>query len=88
MQYDARMGRTLQIRNVPDDVYEALAYRAEREGRSLAQQALHDLRQTNDQQREDRRRQILDEILADYRAGRTRKLGDLPERWIREDRDR
>ncbi|HEX2254381.1 MAG TPA: hypothetical protein VHQ65_14020 [Thermoanaerobaculia bacterium] len=82
------MGRTLQIRNVPDDVYEALAYRAEREGRSLAQQALHDLRQTNDQQREDRRRQILDEILADYRAGRTRKLSTPVVELVREDRER
>jgi hypothetical protein len=35
---------SLQIRDLPDDVYEALAYRAERAGRSLAQQALVELR--------------------------------------------
>lgn len=35
---------SLQIRDLPDDVYEALAYRAERSGRSLAQQALIELR--------------------------------------------
>jgi DNA-binding transcriptional LysR family regulator len=34
---------SLQIRNVPDDVYQALAFRAERAQRSLAQQALVEL---------------------------------------------
>ena len=36
---------SLQIRDMPEDVYRALAERAQREGRSLAQQALHELRQ-------------------------------------------
>jgi hypothetical protein len=42
MHYDEEV-RTLQIRNLPDHLYEALALRAEREGRSLAQQAVHEL---------------------------------------------
>ena len=43
MRYDEAMP-SLQIRDLPEDVYRALAERAEREGRSLAQQALHELR--------------------------------------------
>ena len=35
---------SLQIRDLPDDVYQALALRAEREHRSLAQQAIVELR--------------------------------------------
>jgi len=34
---------SLQIRDMPDDVYEALAERAQRQRRSLAQQAVADL---------------------------------------------
>ncbi len=35
---------SLQIRDLPEDVYEALAFRAEAEHRSLAQQAIVELR--------------------------------------------
>ena len=35
---------SLQIRDLPDDVYQSLAFRAEREHRSLAQQAVVELR--------------------------------------------
>lgn len=36
---------SLQIRDIPEDVYDALAERAERQRRSLAQQAVADLAQ-------------------------------------------
>jgi plasmid stability protein len=35
---------TYQIRDLPDDVYQALAFRAQQEHRSLAQQAVAELR--------------------------------------------
>jgi plasmid stability protein len=36
----------LHVRNVPDDVYEALRARAEREGRSMSQEAIAILRRS------------------------------------------
>lgn len=35
---------TLQIRHLPEDVFQALAFRADKEHRSLAQQAIVELR--------------------------------------------
>ena len=37
---------SLQIRNLPDDLYEALSARAKAEGRSKAQQAIAELRKS------------------------------------------
>jgi plasmid stability protein len=37
---------SLHVRNVPDDVYEALRARAEREGRSISQEAIAILRRS------------------------------------------
>jgi plasmid stability protein len=37
---------SLHVRNVPDDVYEALRVRAEREGRSISQEAIAILRRS------------------------------------------
>lgn len=39
---------SLQIRNLPGDVYEALRLRAAREHRSLAQQAIVELRKVSE----------------------------------------
>jgi plasmid stability protein len=37
---------SLHVRNIPDDVYEALRARAEREGRSISQEAIAILRRS------------------------------------------
>jgi plasmid stability protein len=76
---------TLHVRNVPDDVYEALRARAEREGRSMSAEAIVILRRTL------LRRRDPDELIAELRARRERaplKRGaPLPEDVIRDDRD-
>ena len=79
---------SLQIRELPPDVYEALALRAEREGRSLTQQAIAELRKVAELEARKRRLEILDRL----RRGRgPAPLGPdqpPPERLIREDRGR
>ena len=76
---------SLQIRELPEDVYAALTERARREGRSLAQQALHELRRLPELERAERRRRVLDAI--------ERRDPDLEEETpdsvdlVREDRD-
>lgn len=78
---------TLQIRNLPDDVYQALSVRAERAQRSLAQQALVELRAATADQTGSRRRQVLEAI---KRSMQTEKqpVTPLPEELIRADRER
>ena len=78
---------SLQIRDLPDDVYETLAYRAQRAGRSLAQQALVELRRMTLVGRRERRLALLDRI--DQR-GRPAEVDSWPspEELIRQDRDR
>lgn len=75
---------SLQIRDLPDDVYRALLARARREGRSLAQQALHELRKLVEVQAEQRRRELLESL-----RGRAPAATDLddPVELIREDRE-
>jgi hypothetical protein len=76
---------SLQIRDVPEDVYRALAERAEREGRSLAQQALHELRRMPELVARERRRAA---VKALRRAPDPRLAGAPdPVALIREDRD-
>lgn len=79
---------SLQIRNLPDDVYHALAYRAERAHRSLAQQALFELRKATQTDRSRRREQILEEILLSIDAHGAQSPAPSPEDLIREDRER
>ncbi len=78
---------SLQIRELPEDVYEALAYRAKCSGRSLAQQAVVELRKATQASSRERRLAVLDRI-----AVRPKLTGippDLePEAMIRRDRDR
>ena len=77
---------SLQIRDLPDDVYRALADRARRQGRSLAQQALFELRRMAEVEAEERRRATLD-ALRDRRWPESLKALPDPVDLVREDRD-
>jgi plasmid stability protein len=80
---------SLQIRNLPDDVYQYLAFRAEQEHRSLAQQAIVELRKaTEGAMHCQRRRQMLREIKRSLKKDKFQQLTARPEDLIREDRDR
>ena len=79
---------TLQIRNLPDDLYQALVRKAEEERRSVSQQAIVELSR-NLQLAIDakaKRKRILAEIRKSH-PGLGRRLPD-PVKLIREDRDR
>lgn len=78
---------SLQIRNLPDDVYQALAFRAERAQRSLAQQALVDLRAAAADQAPSGRRRILEAIKRSLPSTPT-AIAPWPEDLIRDDRER
>jgi hypothetical protein len=80
--------RTLQIRNLPEEVYQALAFRAERAHRSLAQQALVELRGEAQEAPQARRRRILDLIRHSLDRSATASLTPPPEALIRNDRER
>lgn len=79
---------SLQIRDLPDDVYEALAYRAECEHRSLAQQAIVELRRIPELTARERRKGALERIGRRIAAGAPRRLSRTPAEMVREDRDR
>ena len=76
---------SLQIRELPEDIYEVLAERARREGRSLAQQAVAELRRMAELAAADRRRQILDAL--DQPVDEARPALPDPVALVREDRD-
>ena len=78
---------SLQVRELPDDVYQALSLRAEREHRSLAQQAVVDLRRVVDADAAARRRRVLAEIGTELKRG-VGKVSQDPEAVVREDRAR
>ena len=78
---------SLQIRQLPQDVYEALSYRAKRSGRSLAQQAVVELRRMTLLGARDRRLAVLDEIERRPKPANTDGWPD-PVGLIRRDRDR
>jgi len=79
---------TLQIRNLPDDLYQALVRRAEEERRSLSQQAIVTLTVGLDTVENDkaRRARVLAEIRR-HHAGVGKGLTN-PAKLIRQDRDR
>jgi plasmid stability protein len=86
---------SLQIRELPDGLYQTLALRAERAHRSLAQQALTDLRRALDAHQGERRAEVLAAIRADLAAApATAAEADRvasptpPEELIRADRGR
>lgn len=79
---------SLQIRELPDDVYEALVRRARAEGRSLAQQAVVELRRLPGLEARQRRRETADRLLARLASLPGRDLRPAPEVLVREDRER
>ena len=79
---------SLQIRNLPDDVYQTLAFRAEKAHRSLAQQALIELRKATGSTDAGERERILETISRDIASLGARAALVPPEKLVREDRDR
>ena len=79
---------SLQIRHLPDDVHEALSRRAAREGRSLAQQAVVELRKLRELERRDRRLEVLGRLREELKGRGTQRLAPAPEALLREDRGR
>jgi plasmid stability protein len=79
---------SLQIRDLPDDVYEALAYRAEAEHRSLAQQAIVELRRIPELTARTQRLEILKELRRRIETEKPLPLPRSPEDLVREDRER
>ena len=77
---------SLQIRDMPDDVYQALASRAGRARRSLAQQAVVELREAMGIA--GGRQRILGRIRERLAEGGARDLRSEPEALVRADRDR
>ena len=78
---------SLQIRELPQDVYDALASRARAERRSLAQQAIVELRRMPELVARERRRGALEEIRANWKR-RSAAPSASPTDLIREDRGR
>jgi antitoxin FitA len=77
---------SLQIRDLPEDVYDALAERGRRERRSLAQQAVVELSQMPELERRRTREALIDQL---RKAPKVVSKGALdPVRLIREDRQR
>ena len=81
---------TLQIRHMPQHLYEQLVQRATQFHRSLTQQAIADLSQTLDSDVKARRLAVLRKIRAAH-AGEPVVNATDPHRlamWLREDRER
>ncbi len=79
---------SLQIRDLPQDVYEALSLRAQSESRSLAQQAVVELRRIPELQARERRQELLAELRRRLEEGGARAFAETPEDQVRQDRDR
>jgi len=77
---------TLQIRELPDDVYEAVVAAARSEQRSLSQQAVVELRRALGLAGEDRRLAMLNRLRESGRRLPESAIG--PEDLLRQDRDR
>lgn len=80
--------RSLQIRDLPEDVYEALSHRAETEHRSLAQQAIVELRRMPDLLARERRQKAVERLRERLAEEGTRPLPLDPAALVREDRER
>jgi len=78
---------SLQIRDLPPDIYETLSHRAEREGRSLAQQAIAELRKVPELEARQRRLETVEKLRRRLEGG-GEAVKRPPEDLIREDRDR
>ena len=77
---------SLQIRDMPDDVYDALAERANRQRRSLAQQAVADLSQIPELESRRTRHAVIERLRTAAPALPKKALD--PVKIIREDRNR
>jgi antitoxin FitA len=78
---------SLQILDLPDDVYEALSFRAQLKHRSLAEQAVVELRRISDLTARERRLEILKELRARIEKEEPCQLSRAPEDLIGEDRE-
>ena len=78
---------SLQIRDLPDDLYQALAFRARQEHRSLAQQAVAELRRIPALTAGERRQAVIARIRATMHKPEA-ALCPSPEDLVREDRER
>lgn len=79
---------TLQIRRLPDEVYDALKLRAEVEHRSVAQQAMLELSRIEPAAALRRRKAYLARLEEELINHPPRRLDRSPETIIREDRRR
>lgn len=87
MHYDERMP-SLQIRDMPDEVYDALGERARSGRRSLAQQAVVELSAPDPSDRGRLRRRTVARLKARFSENRPRAPKRDPVRLVREDRRR
>jgi plasmid stability protein len=78
--------RSLQIRDMPEDVYDALAERASRQRRSLAQQAVADLARIPELESRSTRQLVIEQLRAAAPALPKKALN--PVALVREDRRR
>jgi len=79
---------SLQIRDMPDDLYQALSFRARQEHRSLVQQAVVELRRVPALTAGERRQAVLARICATLQQQPDAPLSPAPETLVREDRGR
>jgi antitoxin FitA len=79
---------SLQIRELPVDVYDALSERARRERRSLAQQAVVELRRMPELIARERRLAVVEELRRALRTAPQTRFAVAPEALVREDRER
>ncbi len=79
---------SLQIRDMPEEVYEALAFRARLEHRSLAQQAVVELRRIPELLARERRLDVLGRLKNRIASETPRRLPVAPADLVREDRRR
>lgn len=79
---------TLQIRDLPEHVYQALAVRARRNRRSLAQQAVVDLSQVEKSGGRESRLATIAVLRRSLEDSRGDTVARTPEELMREDRER
>ena len=78
---------SLQIRDLPDDLYQSLSFRARQEHRSLAQQAVAELRRSPALTAAERRRAVIANIRETLVKPEV-PMTPSPEELVREDRER
>ena len=78
---------SLQIRDLPDDLYQSLSFRARQEHRSLAQQAVVELRRIPALTAAERRRAVIANIRATLAKPEV-PMTPSPEELVRKDRER